>query len=99
MTHYSHAERERSAPVARSHREPKEHQRGGALGEREALALYSRAQQELSFDACADQFPQEQPLALALVPSSMKPPVCRPSKSQRSAGPANVERLVAGSIS
>jgi len=73
VTHYTHAERERNAPVARNHKEPKEHKRGGALSEREALALYSPAQQEASFDACVDQFPQEQPLALALVPSSMQP--------------------------
>lgn len=75
VSHYTHAERERerSAPVAKTHKEPKERTRAGSLSEREALALYSAAQQEPTFDACVDQFPQEQPLALALVPASMKP--------------------------
>ncbi len=73
VSHYTHAERERSAPVAKSHKEPKERTRAGSLSEREALALYSAAQQEPGFDACVDQFPQEQPLALGLVPSNMQP--------------------------
>jgi len=73
VSHYTHAERERNAPVAKTHKEPKERTRSGSLSEREALALYSAAQQEPGFDACVDQFPQEQPLALGLVPSSMKP--------------------------
>jgi endonuclease G len=73
VSHYTHAERERSAPVAKSHKETKERPRAGSLTEREALALYSAAQQEPGFDACVDQFPQEQPLALGLVPASMKP--------------------------
>lgn len=73
VTHYTHGERERGTSTGRTHREPKEHKRGGTLSEREALALYSPAQQELTFDACTDQFPKEQPLALGLVPASMKP--------------------------
>ncbi len=73
VSHYTHAERERNAPVAKAHKEAKERGRAGALSEREALALYSAAQREPGFDACVDQFPQEQPLALALVPASMKP--------------------------
>jgi endonuclease G len=73
VDHYTHAERERGNSTARAHKEPKEHKRAGTLSEREALALYSEAQQEPTFDACADQFPQAQPLALGLVPASMKP--------------------------
>jgi endonuclease G len=76
VAHYTHAERERGTTTARAHKEPKEpkaHKRSGSLSEREALALYSPAQQKLSFDACVDQFPQEQPLALGLVPADMKP--------------------------
>ena len=73
VSHYTHAERERTAPVAKAHKAPKERGRAGALSEREALALYSAAQQAPGFDACVDQFPQAQPLALALVPASMKP--------------------------
>jgi hypothetical protein len=73
VDHYTHAERERGTTTARARKEPKEHKRGGTLSEREALALYSEAQQEPTFDACADQFPQAQPLALGLVPASMKP--------------------------
>jgi DNA/RNA endonuclease G (NUC1) len=79
VRHYTHAERERgnergaerSATAAR----PKEAKEGrrGTLSEREALALYSPSQRELSFDACTDEFPQERPLALGLVPASMKP--------------------------
>jgi endonuclease G len=38
-----------------------------------SLALYSPAQRQLSFAACADQFPQRQPLALSLVPASLQP--------------------------
>ena len=74
VKHYTHAERarERGAITARAPKEVKEGKRG-ALNEREALALYSSAQRELSFDECADEFPQEQPLALGLVPASMKP--------------------------
>lgn len=72
-SHYTHAGRERSAPVARTHKEAKPRTHAGALSEREALALYSEAQQQPTFDACVDQFPQERPLALALVPASMKP--------------------------
>lgn len=73
VAHYTHAERERSAPEPRAHKAPKERSRSGTLSEREALALYSEAQREPGFDACVDQFPQAQPLALALVPASMKP--------------------------
>lgn len=71
LSHYTHAERERGA--ARVHKEPGPRGRAGSLSEHDALALYSRAQQRPGFDACLDQFPQEQPLALALVPASMKP--------------------------
>jgi endonuclease G len=67
-THYTHGERARTAQ-----KEPKQRSRAGTLSEREALALYSEAQQKPGFDACVDQFPQEQPLALALVPGNMKP--------------------------
>jgi endonuclease G len=73
VDHYTHAERERGTGTARAPREAKEHKRGGTLSEREALALYSPAQQAQSFDACVDQFPRAQPLALGLVPASMKP--------------------------
>jgi endonuclease G len=75
VSHYTHAERERdtASTTGRTHKEPKERKRGGTLSEREALALYSEAQQQPGFDACVDQFPQEKPLALALVPASMKP--------------------------
>jgi len=76
VRHYTHAERERGNEranhTARAPKEAKEGRRG-TLSEREALALYSSAQRELSFDACADEFPREQPLALGLVPASMKP--------------------------
>ena len=74
VSHDSHAGRERGS--AQAHREPRQaraHIRAGALSERDALALYSGAQQRPGFDACVDQFPQEQPLTLALVPSSMQP--------------------------
>jgi endonuclease G len=71
-SHYTHAER--TAPrEAKVHKEPKQRSRAGTLSEREALALYSAAQQKPGFDACTDQFPQEQPLALALVPAKMQP--------------------------
>ncbi|MDQ2819668.1 MAG: DNA/RNA non-specific endonuclease [Pseudomonadota bacterium] len=76
--HYSHGTRTAQGEP-RAHKEHKERKestgrsRAGTLSEREALALYSDAQQKPGFDACADQFPQEQPLALALVPSRMKP--------------------------
>jgi DNA/RNA endonuclease G (NUC1) len=73
LSHYTHAERERNAPVAKAPKEGKERSRAGTLSEREALALYSAAQREPGFDACVDQFPQEQPLALALVPENMQP--------------------------
>lgn len=72
VSHYTHAERERASPGSKSH-EVKERGRARSLSEREALALYSSAQQQPGFDACVDQFPQEQPLTLALVPASMEP--------------------------
>ena len=77
VSHYTHAERERGGGLARTHNEGRKetHARGraGSLSEHEALALYSTAQQLPGFDACVDQFPQEQPLTLAVVPASMKP--------------------------
>lgn len=81
LSHYTHAERERGGTLANAHKEghknghKEAHSRGraGSLSEHEALALYSNAQQQPGFDACTDQFPQEQPLTLALVPASMKP--------------------------
>ena len=39
----------------------------------EAISLYSPAQRQASFTACASQFPGRQPLKLATVPSRMKP--------------------------
>lgn len=73
VSHYTHGERERTASHggARTHKAPNERSR--ALSEHEALALYSPAQQQPGFDACVDQFPEEKPLALAVVPASMKP--------------------------
>jgi endonuclease G len=74
-SHYTHATRTAQGEprTHKEHKETKGRSRAGTLSEREALALYSAAQQKPGFDACADQFPQEQPLALALVPSKMKP--------------------------
>jgi endonuclease G len=79
--HYTHAEHEheheheheRGHATARAQRAAPPHGRAGSLSESEALALYSSAQQQPGFDACVDQFPEEQPLTLALVPASMKP--------------------------
>jgi endonuclease G len=72
VAHYTHGERERTASHGSGKaREPRERSR--SLSEHEALALYSPAQRRPGFDACVDQFPEEKPLALGLVPSSMKP--------------------------
>jgi DNA/RNA endonuclease G (NUC1) len=104
VNHYTHAERERGTTTAKAHKEPKERKRSSALSEREALALYSPAQQELTFDACVDQFPQEQPLALELVAPSMQPlALCSDQfavlYSQKSKTPlVVVERLNAGRL-
>jgi len=111
VKHYTHAERERGGErdterrtsTARAPREAKEGRRG-TLSEREALALYSTAQRELSFDECADEFPREEPLALGLVPASMKPvALCSDAfavlYSQTSKTPlVVVERLNAGRL-
>lgn len=47
--------------------------RSGTIGDADALALYSAKQRQLSFDACADQFPGKRPFGPALVPVAMKP--------------------------
>ena len=47
------------------------------LSAADALALYSREQKLLSFEACADQFPERRPLSLSLMPDAMRPfPLC-----------------------
>ncbi len=45
----------------------------GSLTPTEALSLYSTKQRQDSFEACADQFPDNHPLDPALVPASLKP--------------------------
>lgn len=47
--------------------------RSGSMPGDEAISLYSPAQRQTSFSACANQFPGRQPLKLATVPSRMKP--------------------------
>ena len=47
--------------------------RPGSLNSDEALSLYTAAQRRPTFAACADQFPGNQPLNLALAPQGMKP--------------------------
>lgn len=45
----------------------------GSLTPTEALSLYSAKQRQNSFEACADQFPGNQPLDPAQIPASLKP--------------------------
>jgi endonuclease G len=46
---------------------------GTANAKSPSMALYSPAQRQWSFAACADLFPHRQPLALSLVPASLRP--------------------------
>lgn len=47
--------------------------RPGAIGQDDAIALYSAQQRKASFDACADQFPGKRPLDIGRVAAGMKP--------------------------
>lgn len=47
------------------------------LSQADSLTLYSREQKRLSFEACADQFPEHRPLSPTIIAESMRPiPLC-----------------------
>ncbi len=50
-----------------------QHYTPSTISKSDALGLYSPQQRQLSFQACADQFPAQKPLTTAIVPAAMKP--------------------------
>jgi|SRR5450830_322777 len=77
---------------------------GGSISSGDALALYSKQQQQQTFDACADRFPASRPFDLSRVQGSMRPlALCSDSfavlYSQTTKTPlVVVERLTASTI-
>ncbi|MDF9779089.1 DNA/RNA non-specific endonuclease [Pseudomonas baetica] len=51
----------------------KQEYRSGTISQDQALALYSPKQQQLTFDACADQFPAGKPINIGTVSAKMQP--------------------------